>query len=75
MSANNTDHLTRDKLARITGSLYLGFILTSVLADVLAHIGLGDAQQVYQAIVTNVSSFRLGLVIALISAFLFLVTA
>ena len=75
MAPISTDHLTLDKLARITGGLYLGFILTSVLADLLAHIGLGDAQQVYQAIVMNVSSFRLGLVIALISAFLFLMTA
>jgi Domain of unknown function (DUF4386) len=75
MSATEADHVTLDKLARITGGLYLGFILTSVLADLLAHIGMGDAQQVYQAIVTNVSSFRLGLVIALLSAFLFLMAA
>jgi hypothetical protein len=75
MSANITDHLAQDKVARITGGFYLGFILASVLADLLGHIGLGKAQQVYQAIVTNASSFRLGLVIALISAFLFLMAA
>jgi hypothetical protein len=75
MSANITDHLAQDKIARITGGLYLAFILASVLADMLGHIGLGDAQQVYQVIVTNAWLFRLGLVIALISAFLFLVTA
>jgi hypothetical protein len=46
-----------------------------VLADRLGHIGLGTAQQVYQAIVTNAWSFRLAVVVALISAFLFLVTA
>jgi hypothetical protein len=74
-SPNITDHLTQDKVARITGGLYLGFILASVVADMLGHIGLGDAQQVYRAIVTNASSFRLGLVIALISAFLFLMSA
>ena len=75
MSARFTDHLTQNKIARITGGLYLGFILTSVLADLLGHIGIGEAQQVYQATVSTAISFRLGLVIALVSAFLFLVTA
>jgi Domain of unknown function (DUF4386) len=75
MSPNITDGLAQDKVARITGGFYLGFILASVLADGLGHIGLGTAQQVYQAIVTNEESFRLGFVIALISAFLLLMTA
>ncbi len=68
-------NLTRDKVARITGGVYLAYILASVLADRLGHIGLGDADEVYQAIVTNESSFRLGLVIALITGFLFLMAA
>jgi hypothetical protein len=46
-----------------------------VLADTLGHIGLGTAEQVYRAAVTNAVSFRLALVIALISAFLFLLAA
>jgi hypothetical protein len=75
LSPNVTDHLARDKVARITGGFYLAFILASVLADALGHIGLGDAEQVYQAIVTDVGSFRLALVIALMSAFLFLMAA
>jgi Domain of unknown function (DUF4386) len=70
-----TDHLAQDKVARVTGGFYLGFILASVLADTLGHIGLNEAPQVYQAIVTNEGSFRLGLVIALISGFLFLMSA
>jgi hypothetical protein len=41
----------------------------------LGHIGIGEAQQVYQTIITNPVSFRLGLVVAFISAFLFLLTA
>jgi len=36
----------QDKMARITGGFYLAFILASVLADTLGHIGLGDAEQV-----------------------------
>jgi hypothetical protein len=69
------DHLAQDKMARITGGFYLAYILAMVLADVLGHIGRGTAEQVYQAIVTNAGSFRLGLVVALLSAFLFLLTA
>lgn len=75
MSRIVNNHPSRDRMARIAGGFYLGFILASVLADVLGHIGLGNAQQVYRAILMNASSFRLGLVVALISAFLFLAAA
>ena len=75
MSADSTPHFTRGTVARITGGLYVAYILASVLADKLAHIGLGTPQQVYQTLVTDVSSFRLGLVVAFLSAFLFLMTA
>ena len=68
-------HLAPAKMARITGGFYLAYILASVLASALGHIGPGDAPPVYQAIVTNGGSFRLGLVIALISGFLFLMAA
>jgi hypothetical protein len=64
-----------NKVARITGGFYLAYILASVLGTVLANIGMGDASQVYQAIVTNEGSFRLGLVVALTTGFLFLATA
>jgi Domain of unknown function (DUF4386) len=69
------DHMALDKVARITGGVYLAYILASVLATVLGQIGLGAAPQVYQAIVTNEGSFRLGLVVALTSGFLFLMVA
>jgi hypothetical protein len=75
MSSNITDHLTQNKVARIAGGCYVVYILAMVLADVLGHIGRGDAQQISQAIATNAWSFRLGLVIAFVSALLFLVTA
>lgn len=68
-------HLAPSKVARITGGFYLAYILASVLASALGHIGPGDAPPVYQAIVTSGGSFRLGLVIALISGFLFLMAA
>jgi hypothetical protein len=69
------DHLALDKVARITGGFYLAYILASFLATMLGQIGLGTAPQVYQAIVTNEGPFRLGLVIALITGFLFLMAA
>jgi hypothetical protein len=69
------DHLALSKVARIAGGFYLVYVLAMVLADVLAHIGRGTSEQVYQAIVANDGSFRLGLVVAFMSAFLFLMTA
>jgi hypothetical protein len=70
-----TVHLALGKVARITGAFYLAYILASVLATMLGQIGLGSAPQVYQAIVTNEGSFRLALVVALTSGFLFLTVA
>lgn len=75
MSPNSIDRLAQDTVARIAGGFYLAYILASVFADLLGHIGLGDAQQVEQAITTNAWSFRLGLVVAFLSALLFLLTA
>jgi len=34
------------RISAITGGFYLGFILTPVLADALAHIGLGEREQI-----------------------------
>ena len=62
-------------MARITGGFYVAYIAASVVATALGQIGLGTAPQVYQAILTNEGSFRLGLVIALITGFLFLMVA
>ena len=68
-------HLAPAKVARITGGLYVAYIAASVLATALGQIGLGTPPQIYQAIVTNEGAFRLGLVIALITGFLFLMVA
>lgn len=75
MNIRSAGDLARIRLARITGGVYLGFILASVLSGALGSIGTGEALQVYETIVANAGSFRLALVIALISAFMFLVTA
>ena len=68
-------HLALGNVARITGGFYVAYILASVLATMLGQIGLGTAPQVYQAMVTNEGPFRLALVIALITGFLFLMVA
>lgn len=75
MTPGTTDHLTPDKVARIAGGFYLAFVLASVLAGLLGHIGMGGVDQVYDSIVETTGSFRLALVVALVSAFLFLMAA
>ncbi len=75
MPTGTVDHLATDKVARIAGGFYLAFVLASVLAGVLGHIGMGGVDQVYQSIVTHTWSFRLALVVALLSALLFLMAA
>jgi hypothetical protein len=75
MSSSVAIHLTRKKMARITGGLYLAFILASVLADMIGHIGIGEVEQAYEVLATNPWQFSLGLVFALLSAFLFFMAA
>lgn len=75
MSSIPNDHQAQNRMARIAGGLYVAFILASVLATALGNIGLSDAQSLYETISTNASSFRLGLVSAMASAFLFLLAA
>lgn len=75
MSFEITDRITPATLARITGGLYLAFMAASVLADVFGHIRVGNAQHVYEALNMSPSLFKLGLVIAFVSAFLFLMAA
>lgn len=62
-------------VARVTGGLYVLYMVASVVANALGSIGLGDADQVFAALTTNPVSFRLGLLVAFVSAFLFLATA
>jgi len=75
MSVEVIDRQRHVGLARLTGGLYLAYIVASVVADRLGHIGLGSAQQLYEATLTNGLSFRAGLVVALVSALLFALVA
>jgi Domain of unknown function (DUF4386) len=75
MPTNLDDRLSRDMVARIAGGFFLAFILASVLASAIGHIGLSDADRLYQAITTDTWLFRLGLVSALLSGLFFLLAA
>jgi hypothetical protein len=75
MSFDLDDDRSRDKVARFAGGTFLAFILASVVASSLGNIGLSGADSLYQTITENTAMFRLGLVSALLSAFLFLLAA
>jgi hypothetical protein len=75
MSHDFADHHARVRLARLTGGLYLAYIATMILADVFGHIGRSSAQQLSTAMLADGLSFRIGLVLALVSALLFVLVA
>jgi len=75
VSIHPVGEIPRKRLARITGALYLGFILTTVLADTIGHIGMGLAPEVYGTITSNPWSFRIAIVISSVSALMFLLAA
>jgi hypothetical protein len=70
-----TGRWARSTVARWAGGLYLAYILANVLASSLGHIGLSDAQTLRATISGDQVMFRWGLVAALSSALLFVLTA
>jgi hypothetical protein len=70
-----TRQYRRGTVARWAGGLYLGYILANVLASLVGNIGLSDARSLRAKITEEEAMFRLGLVAALASALLFVVTA
>ena len=75
MSSSDTSNLPRGKIARITGGLYLAFVLALVLADTIGHIGIGEVEQAYEVLTVNPWQFTLGIVFHMLSAFLFFMAA
>jgi hypothetical protein len=65
----------RTAVARWAGGLYLAYVLANVLASQLGHIGLSDADALRATITDDEMLFRLGLVAAIGSALLFVLTA
>jgi hypothetical protein len=69
---------TNKKTARIAGVLYLIYVVTSIFANALGRsklIVLGDAATTAGNIIASEWQFRIGFVVDLISAVLFLLTA
>jgi len=69
---------TNKKTARIAGLLYLIYIVVSIFANVLGRsklIILGDAATTARNIIASALQFRIGFVLDLVSAVLFLLTA
>ncbi|TFD18900.1 DUF4386 domain-containing protein [Cryobacterium sp. TMT2-23] len=75
MPAGKVNDMAPRTVARLTGAFYLAFVLASLLAGLVGHIGMGGAEQVNESIATNPLSFRLALVIAYLSAVFFLAAA
>lgn len=65
----------RTAMARRAGVLYLTYIVLNVLASIVGRIGLSDATTLQATITDDEAMFRLGLVAALGSALLFVLTA
>ncbi len=69
---------TNKKTARIAGFLYLIYIVVSIFANVLGRsklIVLGDAATTARNIIESAWQFRIGFVVDLVAALLFLLTA
>ena len=61
--------------ARWAGGLYLAYIALNVIASLVGHIGLSDAKTLRAAITDHETMFRFGLVAAIGSGLLFVLTA
>jgi Domain of unknown function (DUF4386) len=67
--------LARSAMARRAGVLYLTYIVLNIVASLVGHIGLSDAATLQATIADDEAMFRLGLVAALGSGLLFVLTA
>lgn len=63
------------KNARIAGLMYLIFIISSILADLLGNIGFGDIATIANTIVNNSFQFQMGVIISIFSAMIFFIAA
>jgi len=63
------------KTARIAGFLYFTYFITSVLATLFGNFVFVDAPATLNTMITQESSFRIGLVISLFSAVFFVLAA
>lgn len=69
------DRTRRGAVARWAGGLYLAYLLANVLASLVGDIGLSDVPSLRTTITRSEGMFRVGLVAALCSGLLFVLTA
>jgi hypothetical protein len=74
-STNASPFGTVKKTARIAGFLYLLYILTPILAQLFAQLGFGDAAEIINVMKSHEGLFRLGFMMNIFSALLFLLAA
>jgi hypothetical protein len=72
---NSAIDLSPNKTARSAGFMYLLYIIFSIIANNIGHIGFGDAALIINTITTHESLFRISFVIGLFSVVLFLLAA
>jgi hypothetical protein len=75
MTRSNGARLTHGDTARWAGGLYVAYIALNIIASVVGHIGLSDARTLRVAITDHETLFRFGLVAAVGSGLLFVLTA
>ncbi len=63
------------RFARVAGAFYLAYFVVTILADRLARIGMGTPGEVLLAMDKTPGAFSGGLVLAFVSALLFLLAA
>ena len=74
MSSGVIAEIPRERLARITGGLYLAFVVALTIADRFGF-GVIDTELAQETLTTDTSQFAVGLVFGLLSAFLFVMAA
>ncbi len=75
MSSGVIVEIPRKRLARITGGLYVAFVLAMALSGWLGYIGIGETELTYQVLTADSSRFAAALVFGLLSALLFVMAA
>ncbi len=70
MSSSVSIELPRQRTARITGGLYLAFVLAMIIVDTVGHIGIAEVDQAYDVLTSDSSQFAVGIVFGLLSAIL-----
>jgi hypothetical protein len=72
---NSIAELSPNNTARNAGFMYLLYIISSIIADKIGHIGFGDAAVIVNTMTAHESIFRISFVIGLFSGVFFLLAA